>query len=852
MRPRTLRARVVAAVALSILLAVVVLGAGVEVLVGRHLHRSLDRTLRDRAADVARLAVSAPALLTAPGALDSPLGGRELSVEVLDKQGRIVARSLALGGRLLPESGLVRRAIEQGRSGYGDATLANDRLRFYAAPLADLGGRAAGGAVVVATSTSELTETLDRLRDVLLLSAVAAAGLASLAAAFLLQRALRPLARLSAAAAEIERTGDATRRLPAPETTDEVGRLAETLNGMLRSLDRARDRERQFVADASHELRTPLTALRGNVAYVARHGASSGDEVVADLEEDSDRMAGLIDALLVLSREDAAGAPKEIVRLDELARLAGERNGPIDVVAPAPVLVRGDQEALERALANLVENARRYGPDGGLITVAAEQESGRARLSVTDEGPGLPPEAAQVAFERFWRGGRDTPGAGLGLAIVRAIAETRWDCVRRRLSRHAGLARSQRTLRVGRYNWGSRTRERIAVKLFRTLPTRRLLTLVAAVAAFGAAAGTVAVTALGGSGETPPPKLLAQALHDGLSAPEPGGITARVTFTNHLFPSGAIFGQAGSALMSGASGRLWVTNDGRGRIELQSEAGDAQIVWTGDKVTVYDASSNTVYRATLPGKGASSTGRTESPPSLDEISTWLAKLGKDATLSDAQPDNVAGQPAYTVRISPKHDGGLLGSAELAWDAARGVPLRFAIYAQGSSTPVLALTATDISYGPVSTSNVDVSPPTGAKVVDLGSHGPGQDASTSTPSVSGLDAVQASVSFPLVAPDSLVGLPRQTVQLLDNGDSKGALVVYGEGLGAIVVVERPAGVTGSSSQLDSLPKVSIGGVTGHELATQLGTAIEFQRAGVSFLLVGSLPPAAAEAAARALG
>jgi hypothetical protein len=116
----------------------------------------------------------------------------------------------------------------------------------------------------------------------------------------------------------------------------------------------------------------------------------------------------------------------------------------------------------------------------------------------------------------------------------------------------------------------------------------------------------------------------------------------------------------------------------------------------------------------------------------------------------------------------------------------------------------------------------------------------------------LDAVQAAVSFPIVAPDSLVGLPRRTVQLLDSGDSKGALIVYGQGLGAVVVVERPAGSSSAGGQLDALPRISVGGVTGHELATQLGTVIEFQQGGVSFILAGSLPPAAAEAAARAIG
>src|SRR2546427_147414 len=128
------------------------------------------------------------------------------------------------------------------------------------------------------------------------------------------------------------------------------------------------------------------------------------------------------------------------------------------------------------------------------------------------------------------------------------------------------------------------------------------------------------------------------ARHDAFAAPEPAAITAPVTFPNRPSPSGAILGQTGSALMSGASGRLWMTADGRGRLELQSEAGDAQIVWNGNELSVYDASSNTVYRATLPDRATTPrTDSTDQPPTLDQISTWLAKPSEHAALSDAVP-----------------------------------------------------------------------------------------------------------------------------------------------------------------------------------------------------------------------
>jgi outer membrane lipoprotein-sorting protein len=383
------------------------------------------------------------------------------------------------------------------------------------------------------------------------------------------------------------------------------------------------------------------------------------------------------------------------------------------------------------------------------------------------------------------------------------------------------------------------------VSYLRRLSTRSLIVLVVAVLSLAGGGAALAVAA-GGGGPTPPPKPLDQAIHDALAASAPEGVTARITFTNKLFPSGALAGQVGSALMSGASGRLWVTNDGRGRIELQSDAGDVQIVWNDKTVSIYDASSNTVYRASLPADAGAARDK-GATPTLDEIDKFLTELGMHWTVSAAQPTDVGGQAAYSASASPKHDGGLLASVELAWDAAQGVPLRVGVYAQGSSAPVLELAVTDISYGAVPSSDVDVSPPAGARVVDLGT-GAHADSGAAEPAVTGLDAVRAAAGFPVVAPDSLVGLPRKDVRLIGG---KTALVLYGEGLGGIALVERQADASASGGQLSSLPAISLDGLTAHELATQLGTVLEWEAGGTSFVLAGSLPPAAAEAAARAV-
>jgi two-component system OmpR family sensor kinase len=418
---RSLLGRSVLAAVGGIVLAIVVAGAGVDVLASRDLHRTLDRSLRQRAVEISQLSASAPALLTRPGALDTTLGGTQLRVEVLDRRNRLVARSLSLGGRVLPVRRMAAQAIASGRSSYATSSNGGDPLRLYAAPLADFGGAAAGGAVVVAASEQDMNRTLAKLHLFLVFAGLAAAALAALGVFLLLRRALRPVSRLADAAADVERTGDPRRRLPLPATRDEVGRLAETLNAMLASLERSRDLERRFLADASHELRTPLTALRGNISYLTRHGATA--EVLDDLERDAERLARLADDLLALSREEAAVAPQDQVRLDLLAENAMRGDDLVDVISPAPVTVQGDAAALQRALGNLVQNAHVHGPAGGRVVVAVEEADSVVRLSVTDEGRGLRLEEAKLAFERFWRRSPDRPGSGLGLAIVRATAE---------------------------------------------------------------------------------------------------------------------------------------------------------------------------------------------------------------------------------------------------------------------------------------------------------------------------------------------------------------------------------------------------------------------------------------------
>jgi two-component system OmpR family sensor kinase len=431
-RPQTLRVRLVVAAAGSILAALALFGVATVVVVRHELRGSLDTALRQRAEQVAQLAVSAPAVLTTPGALESPVSGRQIVVEVIDAHGRIVARSLTLGARLLPSQGRVARAARlSGAAGFENVELDGRLFRIFAAPI-PLSGPAGGGAVLVASDTTDISRTTDHLAFVVVLIGIGVALLAALVAAGLTRRGLRPLRRLAVAAGEIERTADPSRRLPAGGTSDEIGQLTGVLNRMLGSLEAARAGERRFLADASHELRTPVTTLLGNVEYAARHGASA--EVLEELVRDARRLARLVDDLLVLERAGSVDSPVgEVVDVAGAVRsVVAGHDGRVVAARVDPAFVSGDAGELARALENLVENALVHGPPDALVTVSVVRAAGRVVLTVRDQGPGPDPADVERLFERFWRGpgASARPGSGLGLSIVAAIAERHGGAVR--------------------------------------------------------------------------------------------------------------------------------------------------------------------------------------------------------------------------------------------------------------------------------------------------------------------------------------------------------------------------------------------------------------------------------------
>ena len=357
------------------------------------------------------------------------------------------------------------------------------------------------------------------------------------------------------------------------------------------------------------------------------------------------------------------------------------------------------------------------------------------------------------------------------------------------------------------------------------------------------------------SAPKPAPKALDRAVLDALNAPPVQGVTARIEFTNNLLPSGSLPRDTASPTLTGATGRLWLANDGRLRLELQSTQRRR-----ADRLRRQARSCSTTppprraFTGALPAGREARRPRSE-PATLAGVQAGLAKLGQLWSLSGAQPGTTAGRPSYTVRIAPKDDGGLLGAAELAWDAARGVPLRAAVYAQGTQDPVLELEATDIAYGPIEASRSTRPPPAGAKVTEINPP-TGVDAQGKPAHVDGVTAVQKRLDFQLSAPDRARRAAAQSVRLVqvrrrERARSAPTARASARSSSSSARPSRARSRCRRRPRRDHAPAGQHRRRHGHELATALGTLVSFESGGVSYLVAGSVPPVAAENAARGL-
>jgi len=314
-----------------------------------------------------------------------------------------------------------------------------DGLRVATKPIAD--SSLQGYSVIYARPDDGVDATVGRLWLFLGAGVLGGTVLALLAGLAIADRAMRPIASLTALAREIASTRDPSRRMPIPAADDEVGELAATMDGMLEALDEARsereqalERQREFVADASHELRTPLTSVQANLELL--QAAGEDEQAVESALASTKRMSRLVSDLLLLARADTGrrAARTELdlsataaEALEEVAPLAGERKLEGELGEPLPLV--GNPDELHRLVRNLLENAVRHTPKGSTVKLRASREGSDAVLEVSDDGPGLAPGMEKQIFERFVRGDgpADTAaggGSGLGLAIVRAVAES--------------------------------------------------------------------------------------------------------------------------------------------------------------------------------------------------------------------------------------------------------------------------------------------------------------------------------------------------------------------------------------------------------------------------------------------
>ncbi|MGN6372079.1 MAG: sensor histidine kinase [Solirubrobacteraceae bacterium] len=461
----TLRRRITLLVATAVAVSIATASGLAYLLVSNQLHTQVDRSLRDTARALARsiellsrpgppvplaLPPGAPAgeiarvlRPTSPGAPPAPpvqpqtpgssLGQDRGALQLLGHHGRVLVAP-GSGVARLPVDARARRLATQGGPSYMSETrIGSDRLRVLTAALPR--GTPAR-AVQIARSLNEVDGTLANLRLILLLVAAGGIGVAALLGALVSRTTIAPIRRLSQATEHIARTHDLARRVSV-RGDDELSRLAISFNAMLDSLERsvhALDSsvraQRQLVADASHELRTPVTSLRANVEVLQQKQALAPEEherLLCDVVEQTEDLTALIDDVIELARGDEPLAALEDVRLDRLVLEAIERalrNAPRALIEHRlhPTLVLGDPKRLDRAVSNLLDNARKFGPPGRPVEVGVHD----GELTVRDHGPGIPAAEAAHVFDRFHRGSgaRGTSGSGLGLAIVRQVAET--------------------------------------------------------------------------------------------------------------------------------------------------------------------------------------------------------------------------------------------------------------------------------------------------------------------------------------------------------------------------------------------------------------------------------------------
>lgn len=437
-RFRTLRTQLALAVSGLLTVVLVLFGLFVYLRLAQSLNAARDNTLALSAAqaiaavNIENNAVNLQDSVPTEEAA-AALQGREITIRVFGQDGHVVEAygryaQLPISAAALavtdPANGLYETVTPRGPS--------NGSVRLYTVPIVQAGRRI--GFVQVGQSLGDIEDTLQRLLALMAIGGpllVVAGGLGSYV---LVSRALAPIAAITRTAGEIADSGDLSARLALTATTNEVARLGITFDRMLARLDRSFQRERQFTADVSHELRTPLAAMRAilNVVRSERRTVDDYELALDDLSAETERLQGLIEALLIMARAESAALaafePLDLAALvddvvEALRPLAEAKGLYLTSDLARDLTLRADRDALVRLFVNVVDNAILYTPQGG-VTLRVRREGNLGRVDISDTGIGIAPEHLAHIFERFYRveNARTTRGAGLGLSLASAIA----------------------------------------------------------------------------------------------------------------------------------------------------------------------------------------------------------------------------------------------------------------------------------------------------------------------------------------------------------------------------------------------------------------------------------------------